>query len=179
MTGFFIYLYFSLSFAQKSLSILLVYLPHKSLHHGFNQLSALISPRAQSPTGHTNIPDLLHPLRLWCPDSAGNLPPNLSRRMLSDADALCSREQSTGTHSFPPLSLLLAKARASTSGQDPAPPTFSQNLNHQLTLISPETQALPSLGYLPLTTKHSKHLKNFPSFGVLISLSYGAGPCVS
>lgn len=56
----------SVSFAQKSLSVLLVHLCKSS---PWIQLSAPIAPvpRAQSPTGHTNTPDLLHPLRPLVP----------------------------------------------------------------------------------------------------------------
>lgn len=121
---------------------------------------------------------------VWHPDSAGDLPTNLlEKTRVSRCRCPLSWATFYSDTLLSILSPLLAKATASTSGQDPAPLTFSQNLNYQLTLPSPECQTLPFLRSLLLTMKHSqdslvfkkKKKKKGPSFGVFIPLSYS--PC--
>ena len=141
-------LHFSLSSAKKSLSVLLVHLPDKS-PLWIHPTVCTHSTRAKSSASHRPHK---YPRPSLPPQTSGTLtqqvtcpPISWRRQMFSGAASslLCNPLQ---RHTFfPTLSPLLAKATASTSWQDPAPPTFSQNLNHQLTLPSPECQTLPSL----------------------------------
>lgn len=145
-------LHSTLSLGQKSLSVLLVPLPGKSLLW----IHSTVCPTQHLHHALQQIPQTFSTLQTPSPISAGDSPLNLSEK----TDALRCRHllrpaiPSTKPHSFTPPSLLLAKASASLSGQDPLrvlPNTPSINPS-----LSRTRSFTLSSGCLPSTIKDSK-----------------------